>query len=117
MTKRFSQIFAGSASVMATISLTAQSAYADGAGMFHHDGDWGWGWGWGNMMFGSSMMFITLGLVVFFVVLLGRWFSDGPDRAEKVSPVKSAEETLRQRFAVGEIDEAEFNERMRVLTN
>jgi uncharacterized membrane protein len=57
--------------------------------------------------------FIVLGVVLWavFRVLPSPW----PDRVSPDSRESSAEETLRQRFARGEIDAQEYEERHRIL--
>lgn len=67
------------------------------------------------MMFGSSMMIIALALIVFFIVVLVRWFGSKSDQKDVDSTQESAEEVLRHRFARGEIDKDEYEERMRTL--
>jgi uncharacterized membrane protein len=66
---------------------------------------------------GSILLLIVLGLVVFALI---KFFPDwqdrlGLNRREDLRGEDSAEETLRQRFARGEIDAEEYEERHRVL--
>lgn len=77
----------------------------------------GWRDGFGHMMwggygiFGGLMMLVFWGVVIALIVFAVRWLSDGragPGR-------RDAMDTLRERFAAGEIDEEEFNRRKRVL--
>lgn len=69
---------------------------------------WGWGWGIGMM----AMMLLFWGLVIFAGVAGIRWFigQSKPPRAD------SAMEILRQRFARGEIDKDEFDNKKRELS-
>ena len=64
------------------------------------------------MMGGSLILVLVLGLVVWAIIKVVPDWQDrvGLDRRED-----SAEETLRQRFARGEIDAEEYEERHRIL--
>jgi putative membrane protein len=69
-------------------------------------------WGWGGMpMFGFGMLWWLL--VVVIVVLAVRMVGRGERRDR---PGDSAESILRERYARGEIDKAEFDTRLRDLT-
>lgn len=76
-----------------------------------------WGWGWGQMIFGSIMMVAFWGGIILLVVLLVRWLAaPGRGAAPQPGPAgKSALDILKERFARGEIDTAEFEERRRAL--
>ena len=65
--------------------------------------------GWGGMFFGSLMMLLWLALIVWLV----RWTGGASWR----NPGQSAEalDILEQRYARGEIDTAELEERRRQL--
>lgn len=78
----------------------------------------GWRDGYGHMMggfgfgmFGGLMMLVFWGVIIALIVLAVRWVS----AKQGAGPRGDAMETLRQRFAAGEIDEEEFNRRKRVL--
>lgn len=81
--------------------------------------DWGW-WGPGGMInvgyWGALWMLVPLlfwgGLVAVVVWAVLRVF---PGRHGGAASEGSAEEVLRQRFARGEIDAEEYEERLRVL--
>ncbi|WP_210239094.1 SHOCT domain-containing protein [Mesorhizobium sp. B2-9-1] len=80
--------------------------YAYGPGMM-----W-WGGGW-------AMIFGPLFMILFFVVLVGavtRW-QRGPGAVppHQTSPGRTPLDILKERFARGEIDKNEFEERRRVL--
>jgi putative membrane protein len=67
------------------------------------------------MMMGGGLILtlLVLGVVVFALIKL---FPDWQDRLGLNSRREdSAEETLRQRFARGEIDQEEYEQRLRVL--
>ncbi len=71
-----------------------------------------WHDGWYGMMYGPLMMILFIAIIVGIVVLVLRWLGPGrvSGRAEK-SPL----DILEERFARGEIDQDEFEERRRVL--
>lgn len=68
------------------------------------------GWGWAVMAFGSVLFWA---LIVVGVIALVRYLGRERDRSQPVGP--TAEELLAQRFARGEIDEAEYRHRLDVL--
>ena len=67
--------------------------------------------GWGGMMFGGFMMIFWVALLVVLIVLLVRWLGGSPGKRSG----SDAMDTLKQRFARGEIDASEFEERARQL--
>jgi putative membrane protein len=74
-------------------------------------GPWGWGWGFGMML----MSLLFLALIVVGVVLVVRPSShNGP--ASPRSEGGRALDILDERFARGEIDQQEYEERRRTLT-
>jgi putative membrane protein len=73
----------------------------------------GWGGGWW-MMFGPFTMVLFIALTVVVVVLLLRWLG-GQGAADRPLPTKSAIDILRERFARGEIDKQEFEDKRRIL--
>lgn len=76
----------------------------------------GWGWGWGGMAFGTLMMLVFLAGVVVLAVLLVRWLGGGAVHGHDAPPARrTALEILQERFAKGEIDKQEYEERKRVL--
>lgn len=85
--------------------------YGYGPGMM------GWGGGYG-MVFGPLFMIVILAVVVAAVVIVfqgrgGPWLREAPPQA--VPPGRRPMDILRERFARGEIDKAEFEERRQVL--
>jgi putative membrane protein len=72
---------------------------------------WGYMGGWGGMAFGGVMMLVWLALLVGLIVLVVRWLGGSSRRDSS----RDALDTLRQRFARGEIDTAEFEDRSRQL--
>lgn len=73
-----------------------------------------WGGPWHGWFVGPPMMLLFLAVFVALVVLLIRWLgTSGASREarERNTPVN----ILKERFARGEIDKTEFDERRRVL--
>ncbi len=75
-----------------------------------------WNGGWHGWFFGPIMMLVFLAVVVVVVVLLVRWFGrPGHGAGLDSHPGKTPLDILKERFAKGEIDKEEFEERRRVL--
>ncbi len=74
-------------------------------------------WGWGMMILTPIMMIVFIAVAVVVVVLVVRWLGGtaGHGGALHSPPGKTALDILRERFAKGEIDKEEFEERQRVL--
>lgn len=106
--QRHGSILATLLAVMSTPAL-AQS-YERGGWM------WGPGHNWTHMLFGGFMMLLLWGGLVVLIVILVRWVSrsEHPDRPRTVER-SDALETLKQRYARGEIDREEYEEKRRVL--
>ena len=69
-------------------------------------------WGWGGMIFGPIMMIALVILIVFLV----RWLVESERGSTSPgSPLQTPLDILKERFAKGEIDKDEFEERRRVL--
>lgn len=79
---------------------------------------WGGEWGWGHMIFGSLAMVLFWGGIILVIVLLVRWLGPGVSSQQVSSPPpsKTALDILKERFARGEIDKDEFEERKRLLS-
>jgi putative membrane protein len=83
-------------------------------------GDYGshmmWNGGWFGMVFGSIMMIVFIGTTVAIVILLVRWLG-GPTAGVGSASSSSRDpiDILKERFARGEIDKEEFEERRKVL--
>ncbi len=74
-----------------------------------------WGDGWG-MLFGSLMMIVFIAAIVVVVVLVVRWLGgSGHGGALYPPPGKTPLDILKERFARGDIDKDEFEERRRAL--
>ena len=99
-------------------TVASSSVWADPAGSGFHGGHHMWGGG--GWFFGPVLMLLTLAAIAVFVVLLVRWLTTGQPSFE--SPTKrgspantSAMDILKERFAKGEIDKKEFEDRRKVL--
>ncbi|MGE5087815.1 MAG: SHOCT domain-containing protein [Candidatus Levyibacteriota bacterium] len=84
------------------------SAQGYGPGMM---GGYGWGGGWG---FGVVGMLLWWVLIILGIVLLAKWLYRG-SRGGGQGTANRAMEILRERYARGEIDKQEFEERKRDL--
>jgi|SRR6185503_19628201 len=76
-----------------------------------------WGGGWGMMIFGPLFMIVVLAATIATAVLLVRWIG-GPWQGATPSQTPKGPaplDILKERFARGEIDKNEFEERRRVL--
>jgi putative membrane protein len=92
------------------LSLQAQSATAQG-------GMWGDGWGWGHMFFGSFMMLLFWGGLIILVVFAVRSMGTGSPRGGVgPAPGNRALDILEERYARGEIEKEEYEERRRLLS-
>lgn len=75
---------------------------------------WGGG-GWSMFFFSPLYMLITLAAVAGAIVLLLRWLNDMPASGPLPPSARTPLDILKERFARGEIDKAEFEERRRAL--
>jgi len=108
--------------VLATLFITlvvCSSAVAQTYGDHPHMGDmmeYKGAWGLGGMILGPIMMIVFIAVAVVVVVLLLRWLGgSGHGSALYSPPGKTPLGILKERFAKGEIDKEEFEERQRVL--
>jgi len=72
-----------------------------------------WGGGWYGMILGPLFMILVLAALIATVVLLVRWVG-GPWQ-QTAPPHRTPLDILKERFARGEIDKNEFEERRRVI--
>ncbi len=91
---------------LAVLALPAQ-AFADQSSSY---GNMGYGMGYGGWFFGPLMMIVFFGLIIAAVAGALRLFGGG-----QASSRTSAADILAERFAAGEIDEAEFTARRKAL--
>jgi putative membrane protein len=89
-------------------------AWADvaGEGTYGHGHMWGGGAGW---IFGPIMMILFVALIVAVVVLVVRWLGGAGGGAAQAARPKAALDILEERFARGEIDKDEFEQRRQAL--
>jgi putative membrane protein len=66
------------------------------------------------MLFGSVMMVLFWGGLILLIVFAVRWLGGGPG---KTASRKTSLEILEERFARGEIDREDFEERKRLLSD
>ncbi len=99
-----------SIAVPATVLMTVP-AVAQTYGDHPHMG----AWGWGGMIFGPIMMIVFIALIVGAVVLVIRWTGLGGSAV--AGGANKARHILDERFARGEIDKDDYEERKRVLSD
>lgn len=101
-----------------TALIAASSAFAQGTGQDMGPGMMGWYGGWG-MVFGPFFMIFWLAVAIVVVVLLVRWLGGpwhmGHSLHGTEAPLRTPMDILKERFARGEIDEKEYDERRRIL--
>lgn len=95
--------------------LMAMPAFAQPNGdryRFMHDG-----WGMGSMVFGGFAMIVFWVVTIAVIVLLVRWLVgvEPLGRSDRL-PSKSPLDILKERFARGEIDKNEYEERRKLLS-
>lgn len=77
-----------------------------------------WGGGWYAMIFGPFLMILFLAVLIAAVVILVRWLGGpwpGAVSPHHAPPGRTPLDILKERFARGEIDKEEFEERRRIL--
>ena len=77
--------------------------------MWNEIGSMHWGW----MGFGAIHMLLFWGFLILAIIFLARLLNGSDER--KTTPTDNALEALKLRYANGEIDKEEFEERKRVL--
>ena len=76
-----------------------------------------WNWGYGGMGWGMGLgMLLFWGLVLVGVVALVRGLGPGADRHAPPPPNHGALDLLAQRYARGEIDREEYEQKRRDLS-
>jgi len=116
MDRIFAYLTAMALSLPMAASSFAQSPGTSGPGDL---GRWGMStWGWGHMMFGGVMMIVFWGGIILLVVLLARWIGNTGISTNHHGPTEATPlDILKARFARGEIDENEYSQRKKVLSD
>ncbi len=99
------------AAALAAVVPTLAYAQGYGPGMMGGYG-YGWGGGWGFGVIGMVLWWI---LIVLGIVLLTRWLLSGSPRRGEQGSTGHALEILKERYARGEIDKQEYEEKKRDL--
>lgn len=104
---RIAALFASAAAptLVAVTSAWAQPAWPPSFG----------DWGWGHMAFGGATMLLVWGGIILLIVLLVRGVVGFAGSRETGSSRQTAVEVLQERYARGEIDKDEFEDRRRTL--
>ena len=120
---KMNQIFSTTAMIggliMVPVSVWAQQTsepfrHGYGHNMMGHGG------GWHGTFFGPLMMIVVLAIVIALTVLLVRWLGGswrGPQTSQHVQSGSRSLDILKERYARGEIDKEEYEERRNVLGN
>ena len=80
-----------------------------------------WGYGYGNSMFGFGFLGVLFSILwfvflVWAIVTALRWITGKPPRRHWMMQCNGALDILRERYAKGEIDKQEFEEKQKVLS-
>ena len=98
--------------LLLSLSLPA-FAQTDG---YHHGPRLMWSGGWGGMIVGPLLMLLFIVVATVLVVFVVRWLSGtGGVQGRREGLASSPLRILQERFARGEIDREEYEERRRVL--
>lgn len=104
-----------STTLIAILAMSTDTAWG-----FRGHGGYGpgmmWGGGWGGSIFGMLMMFLYFAAIVVVVMFVIRWVGGLGSKHQPPSE-SSALQILKERFARGEIDEAEFERRKHHLSD
>lgn len=97
---------------------TAAPAWAQyGNGYYGHGMMWGGGIGW---LFGPLLMLVFLGAVIVLIAVSIRWLAGSSGRSAHHGTTEkrnTALDILKERYARGEIDHEEFEEKKRHLSD
>ncbi len=74
-----------------------------------------WGDGWAGWIFGPVMMLLVLAAIIAAVVIIARSVSQSGHGSHGPTAGRDPIDILKERFARGEIDKDEYEERRRVL--
>lgn len=108
------------AAPLAAVAVLAVALLSPAARAAPEPYDWGapmmWGWGWSGMWLGPFFMLLVLALVIVAIALAVRWFA-GPWTlpTHHGSHGRNALDILNERYARGEIDQAEYESKRRMI--
>ena len=108
----------GAAVMSATVASAPAIAWAQTpGGPYGYGPQMMWGWGWYGMILGPLFMILMLAVVITAVMLAVRWLG-GPWQAPShhAPPGRTAMDILNERFARGEIDQAEYEAKRRLIS-
>lgn len=106
---QFLSLMAGGFVMLTTPSVVLAQAQTDYHGPHMMGGSW---------FMGPIMMIVFLAVAVIVIMLIVRWIggsNHGHSQVHAAPPTKTPMDILKERFARGEIDKEEFEERRRVL--
>lgn len=108
--QRFSLLAAWSGLLLLATPASAQQGYPYGPHMM------GWHGGWLGMLFAPLFIILVLAIVIAVAILLVRSLGGPWQGAAPPPPSRTPLDILQERFARGEIDKEEYEERRRVLS-
>ena len=100
------------ATIMSLSVIGSTAAAAQQSSPYYGPHMWDGGW---SMFLGPLWGVLFLGVLIALVVLLVRWLSASGSTGGGVIAARTPLDILRERFARGEIDKDEFEERKRIL--
>jgi putative membrane protein len=119
--KRLSTKFAAAVPFAMSSASPAFAQTADSGRQFYHHGSrmmWGGGpWGGHGMLIGPLFSLLVLIAIIALVIHLLRTFGFAPNLHHAQRPANNALDILKERYARGEIDSKEFDERRRMLSD
>lgn len=111
MTSRFKGILSALPAVLVSLPALAQTPV-------ERPDYWHYGWGWGHMLSGGLMMILFWGGIILVIVFAVRALGGGSSHGTTPATSRNkALDILQERFARGEIDKDEFEERKRLLSD
>ena len=114
MRTRFLMASSAAVSALPALAWAQTPSEAERYGYGPHMMGWGWGGGYG-MFFGPLFMIIVVAAVVALVLALARSLGGPWHHGPLPLPGRAPLDILKERFARGEIDKQEYEERRRVL--
>ncbi len=109
---------ASTATFLSTVAFST-AAFADPSSGYSDGWHMGWGmgrgWGLGHGVFGVFWMVLFWGALIALIVFVVRYISGSSGRSGPSELKSTPIDILRERFARGEIDKKEFDERRKIL--